>query len=397
MVNKELNKLYHKFRIYLPLLSIILIMSFIYSVYITQFVLTLINTQTSEYFLVAYSSQDPKQVGIVLGSILSFFVLMFTISLLRTSAMNPGYVQDPMQVEAKLLIKNLEFKHCQSDILHVQTNNHNHESSSEDDNSDMSLISEKRSKFLRAFSANIIEGPLTSTEFIQQRRLLEKYFNNDESNSTFNNLSSSSLANSGSSGFNETKLTMERNYNDVYENFKGIDFTRINVCMHCLRWKAERTHHCKQCGKCVLKMDHHCPWVGNCIGYKNYKFFCLLVIYGFLATLMVFFTFWETVVNLNMRFDSNLQNCVLVTFAYLVNFGMLIFVTYLFMLNWEFVFNNITCIEKADRDKFPAGKSFNCYDLGCFRNFLCVFGYNPLFWFLPINSNLKGDGIIFES
>lgn len=40
-----------------------------------------------------------------------------------------------------------------------------------------------------------------------------------------------------------------------------------------------RTHHCHISEKCVLKMDHYCPWIGNCVGYANYKYFYLLIIY----------------------------------------------------------------------------------------------------------------------
>lgn len=30
-------------------------------------------------------------------------------------------------------------------------------------------------------------------------------------------------------------------------------------------------------------MDHHCPWIKNCVGYANYKFFILLVVYSSMA------------------------------------------------------------------------------------------------------------------
>merc|ERR1740130_949887 len=51
-------------------------------------------------------------------------------------------------------------------------------------------------------------------------------------------------------------------------------------CKWCLKYKPDRCHHCRICNVCVLRMDHHCPWVYNCIGFRNHKYFFLLLVYA---------------------------------------------------------------------------------------------------------------------
>eukprot|EP00038_Savillea_parva_P031828 m.90873 g.90873 ORF g.90873 m.90873 type:complete len:359 (-) comp9881_c0_seq1:82-1158(-) len=64
--------------------------------------------------------------------------------------------------------------------------------------------------------------------------------------------------------------------------------SKVAVCATCKVIKPDRCHHCSVCRRCVLKMDHHCPWVNNCVGFHNYKFFVLFIVYTslFLASML---------------------------------------------------------------------------------------------------------------
>jgi hypothetical protein len=55
---------------------------------------------------------------------------------------------------------------------------------------------------------------------------------------------------------------------------------RARFCRVCGVYKPDRTHHSSNVGQCVLEMDHYCPWIRNCVGYRNKKFFFLLISYG---------------------------------------------------------------------------------------------------------------------
>merc|ERR1712048_1366704 len=66
-------------------------------------------------------------------------------------------------------------------------------------------------------------------------------------------------------------------------------------------WKPDRTHYCRVCQRCVLKMDHHCPWINNCVGYRNYRNFCLFMLYLAACCLFLTFVFLDSFIDTLLR------------------------------------------------------------------------------------------------
>jgi hypothetical protein len=67
----------------------------------------------------------------------------------------------------------------------------------------------------------------------------------------------------------------------------------------------------------------------------------------------------------------------------------MIFVMWLFVFNWKKVFNDERLNERIDIEMYLDNN--NKSNLENFKNFVSVFGNNPLVWFLPFCSTYEGE------
>jgi len=180
-------------------------------------------------------------------------------------------------------------------------------------------------------------------------------------------------------------------------------------CKWCMQFKPDRCHHCRVCRICVLRMDHHCPWVANCVGYRNHKFFLLLVFYSVLASHFIIFTMLESVLRVlaeETEFWVRFQLVFGITLASMMALTVSAFLAFHLWM----VINATTTIEFCEKrwarpmdalstttNPGDALKTINknklttsMYDLGTLENFRAVLGPRVWLWWLPID--LPQDG-----
>lgn len=148
------------------------------------------------------------------------------------------------------------------------------------------------------------------------------------------------------------------------------------MCQKCKTYKPERCHHCSDCNQCTLKMDHHCPWVNNCVGFRNYKYFYLLLVY---ATCSEVYAVGLLSYCVSLRAGGGVwrpwEICAMVTIGLvglfaLATIGLLLFHTHLISVNQ-------TTIEQLK------GIPVDEYSLGACLNIKMVLGQNPAVWCIP--------------
>ena len=88
-------------------------------------------------------------------------------------------------------------------------------------------------------------------------------------------------------------------------NDKNIDLE--NFCFYCKVIKSVKTFHCMICGQCVEKFDHHCVYINNCLGYRNHKYFILLILFLILYVVVATITRVFDFVNIDLPLFNHNQ------------------------------------------------------------------------------------------
>lgn len=163
-------------------------------------------------------------------------------------------------------------------------------------------------------------------------------------------------------------------------------------CKWCLKYKPDRTHHCRVCRMCILKMDHHCPWIYNCVGFRNYKYFFLLLVYTNIDCVLVVSTMLPSV-RAGTQPTTPFMTMFLLIFGETLAGFLCVLVTMFLGFHIYLMLQAMTTIEfceKSTRGGFRA----SIYDRGFVGNICAVLGDNPLLWMLPM-APPKGRGLTF--
>eukprot|EP00930_Biecheleria_cincta_P054388 TRINITY_DN4046_c0_g1_i1.p1 TRINITY_DN4046_c0_g1~~TRINITY_DN4046_c0_g1_i1.p1 ORF type:complete len:390 (+),score=53.21 TRINITY_DN4046_c0_g1_i1:126-1172(+) len=164
-------------------------------------------------------------------------------------------------------------------------------------------------------------------------------------------------------------------------------------CKWCAKYKPDRCHHCRVCRTCILKMDHHCPWIYNCVGFRNHKYFFLLLLYSAIACNWITFTMIPTVEDAVNRND-NFGSMFLVLFAETLAAFLGLLITLFFVFHIWLMLKGMTTIEFCEKSTKNQGFNNSAYDRGINGNLRAVLGDWMILWFLPV-SPPSGNGTDF--
>jgi len=166
-------------------------------------------------------------------------------------------------------------------------------------------------------------------------------------------------------------------------------------CKWCGKYKPDRCHHCRVCKSCILKMDHHCPWIYNCVGFANYKFFFLLLLYAVLDCHLIVWTMAESVKRCVDDPATPFLTMFMTFFTETLSLFLAVLTTLFFGFHIWLMLRAMTTIEFCEKSQSRSYDS-SVYNLGFYGNARAVLGANPLLWCFPC-ARPPGDGLNFMS
>lgn len=163
-------------------------------------------------------------------------------------------------------------------------------------------------------------------------------------------------------------------------------------CKWCEKYKPDRGHHCRVCKTCVLKMDHHCPWLHNCVGFRNHKYFLLLIFYSAILSTFVSVSMFPTALT-STSVESTNRMILFLSGETLALFLAVFMTLFLIFHVWMFL-NGMTTIEFCEKS---LKKNFRSqYNLGFRANLYKNLGPHWYLWLLPLSAP-TGDGCHYEA
>ncbi|OHT16462.1 DHHC zinc finger domain containing protein [Tritrichomonas foetus] len=183
-------------------------------------------------------------------------------------------------------------------------------------------------------------------------------------------------------------FTYEQQMDGVITNKDQYDFAAYNG-------RPERGSFSVQARRLVLKADHICKWIANWVGLKNYRYFYQKVVWA----LLYFIDWFIVLILVCIKFKNNWAikpgNIGMLICA-LPMLGFFVFIFIIFRRHTRYTCHNTTTLQQFKLKK--NSDKHNYYDLGCWRNWVQVFGPAKycLIWLLPIPIKRKWGGFKWE-
>jgi len=164
-------------------------------------------------------------------------------------------------------------------------------------------------------------------------------------------------------------------------------------CKWCAKYKPDRCHHCRVCRTCILRMDHHCPWIYNCVGFQNYKYFFLFIMYVDIDCFFIVFAMMGSVKKAVETSEPFMRTFLLLFGETLATFIVVLF-TLFFLFHFWLMLKAMSTIEFCEKSMKKGSYDASVYSKGIYGNICAVLGDRPLLWLLPC-SPPPGRGLYY--